>query len=291
MKIALVGSRFFGAAAFEALRKEQGVEFSSVVVPAADDRLALAAKEAGLPVHVLANPKMVPGEAVPAGNGSHRRRAYACARERRGARPLAPGRRRLPPVVVAAASRHRSRRVDDQGRRPDRRRLGLSPGRRLGQGRHRRPGVVLRRAGRDGARAVGARAGPDRPRAPPESRAIRPGARPRAEQAAGSALRDQGADDSQAGSEAARATSNVEPHRPHLPPARTHGGTVAAAQVGRRDAPPSEGRWWRASPIPRSAMRSERTREPMRSIVRSRWRRAGSTATIVPISPTRRRRK
>src|SRR6185295_19844614 len=67
MKIALVGSRFFGAAAFEALRKEKGVTFSSVVVPAADDRLALAAKEAGLPVHVLANPKMVPGEAVPEG--------------------------------------------------------------------------------------------------------------------------------------------------------------------------------------------------------------------------------
>ena len=40
MKIALVGSRYFGAAAFEALRKEEGVEFSSVVVPAADDRLA-----------------------------------------------------------------------------------------------------------------------------------------------------------------------------------------------------------------------------------------------------------
>ena len=40
MKIALVGSRYFGAAAFEALRKEEGVEFSSVVVPAADDRPA-----------------------------------------------------------------------------------------------------------------------------------------------------------------------------------------------------------------------------------------------------------
>ena len=67
MKIALVGSRYFGAAAFEALRKEEGVEFSSVVVPAADDRLALAASAAGVPVHVLANPKMVPGDAVPKG--------------------------------------------------------------------------------------------------------------------------------------------------------------------------------------------------------------------------------
>ena len=67
MKIALVGSRFFGAAAFEALRKEQGVEIAAVVAPAADDRLALAAKEANVPVHVLANPKMVPGEAIPQG--------------------------------------------------------------------------------------------------------------------------------------------------------------------------------------------------------------------------------
>ena len=67
MKIALVGSRYFGAAAFEALRKEEGVEFSSVVVPAADDRLALAATAAGVPVHVLENPKMVPGDAVPKG--------------------------------------------------------------------------------------------------------------------------------------------------------------------------------------------------------------------------------
>jgi methionyl-tRNA formyltransferase len=67
MKIALVGSRYFGAAAFEALRKEEGVEFSSVVVPAADDRLAVAANAAGLNVHVMANPKIVPGDAVPKG--------------------------------------------------------------------------------------------------------------------------------------------------------------------------------------------------------------------------------
>jgi methionyl-tRNA formyltransferase len=67
MKIALVGSRYFGAAAFEALRKVDGVEFSSVVVPAADDRLAVAANAAGASVHVMENPKMVPGDAVPAG--------------------------------------------------------------------------------------------------------------------------------------------------------------------------------------------------------------------------------
>ena len=64
MKCALVGSRYFGATVFEALRKEDGVTFTSIVVPAADDRLALAAGAAGLDVHVLANPKIVPAEAI-----------------------------------------------------------------------------------------------------------------------------------------------------------------------------------------------------------------------------------
>ena len=63
MKVTLVGSRYFGATVFEALRKD-GVEFARVVAPAADDRLALAAQAAGVPVHVLDNPKIVPGEAI-----------------------------------------------------------------------------------------------------------------------------------------------------------------------------------------------------------------------------------
>jgi methionyl-tRNA formyltransferase len=67
MKIALVGSRYFGASVFEALRKEDGVEFAIVVVPAADDRLALAAAAAGVAVHVLENPKVVPGNAIAEG--------------------------------------------------------------------------------------------------------------------------------------------------------------------------------------------------------------------------------
>jgi methionyl-tRNA formyltransferase len=67
MKIAIVGSRYFGAQVFEALRKEEGVAFSSVVAPAADDRLALAAQAAGIKVHVLENPKIVPGAAIAAG--------------------------------------------------------------------------------------------------------------------------------------------------------------------------------------------------------------------------------
>jgi methionyl-tRNA formyltransferase len=67
MKCAMVGSRFFGASVFETLRKEEGIEFTSVIAPAADDRLALAAKAAGMEVHVLANPRMVPGEAITEG--------------------------------------------------------------------------------------------------------------------------------------------------------------------------------------------------------------------------------
>lgn len=67
MKCALVGSRFFAASVFEALRHEEGIEFTGVVAPAADDRLALAASAAGVAVHVLDNPRIVPGNAIPEG--------------------------------------------------------------------------------------------------------------------------------------------------------------------------------------------------------------------------------
>ena len=67
MKCALVGSRFFAASVFEALRKEEGIEFTSVVAQAEDDRQAVAARAAGVPVHVLANPRIVPGEAIAEG--------------------------------------------------------------------------------------------------------------------------------------------------------------------------------------------------------------------------------
>ncbi len=67
MKCALVGSRFFAASVFEALRKEEGIAFTGIVAPAEDDRLALAARAAGVAVHVLDNPKMVPGEAIAEG--------------------------------------------------------------------------------------------------------------------------------------------------------------------------------------------------------------------------------
>jgi glycine cleavage system regulatory protein len=67
MNCALVGSRFFGATVFEALRREAGVVFTCVVAPAEDDRLAAAARAAGVTVHVLANPRIVPGEAIAEG--------------------------------------------------------------------------------------------------------------------------------------------------------------------------------------------------------------------------------
>ncbi|ABE46065.1 formyltransferase family protein [Polaromonas sp. JS666] len=67
MKCALVGSRFFAASVFEALRKEEGIEFTSIVAPAVDDRLALAAQAAGVAVHVLENPRFVPGNAIAEG--------------------------------------------------------------------------------------------------------------------------------------------------------------------------------------------------------------------------------
>jgi methionyl-tRNA formyltransferase len=63
MKLTLVGSRYFGAAALERLRKEK-VEIARVVVPAADDRLAIAAKAAGLDVVVLDDPMNVPASAI-----------------------------------------------------------------------------------------------------------------------------------------------------------------------------------------------------------------------------------
>ena len=67
MKVTLVGSRFFAASVLQALQAAPEVQIVGVVAPAADDRLALAAQKQGLPLHVLANPKIVPGEAVPEG--------------------------------------------------------------------------------------------------------------------------------------------------------------------------------------------------------------------------------
>ena len=58
MRITLVGSRHFGVATFNMLR-EHGVEIARVVVHDGDDRLAGAAKTAGIPVTVQADPRLV----------------------------------------------------------------------------------------------------------------------------------------------------------------------------------------------------------------------------------------
>jgi methionyl-tRNA formyltransferase len=59
LRITLIGSRYFGAAALAMLLKE-GVEIARVVIPTADDRLGAAAQAAGIEVRVLQDPRIVP---------------------------------------------------------------------------------------------------------------------------------------------------------------------------------------------------------------------------------------
>ncbi|MEJ1159612.1 formyltransferase family protein [Prosthecomicrobium sp. N25] len=66
MKITIVGSRYFGSAALEALLKD-GAEIAAVVVPTADDRLKSAAEAKGIPVTVQVDPKVVPAGEIPDG--------------------------------------------------------------------------------------------------------------------------------------------------------------------------------------------------------------------------------
>lgn len=66
LRITLVGSRYFGAAAFAMLTKE-GVDIARVVVPTADDRLALAAQAAGVEVRLMQDPKNVPADDIAEG--------------------------------------------------------------------------------------------------------------------------------------------------------------------------------------------------------------------------------
>jgi methionyl-tRNA formyltransferase len=58
MRITLVGSRHFGVTTLEMLRR-RGVDVIRVVVADAEDRLAAAARAAGIEVAVQANPKLV----------------------------------------------------------------------------------------------------------------------------------------------------------------------------------------------------------------------------------------
>lgn len=66
MRITLVGSRYFGAATLARLL-EEGADIARVIVPAADDRLAMAAASAGIEIKVLKDPKLVPAEAIAEG--------------------------------------------------------------------------------------------------------------------------------------------------------------------------------------------------------------------------------
>jgi methionyl-tRNA formyltransferase len=66
VRVTLAGSRYFGCAALDVLRKE-GIDIARVVVPHADDRLAAAARDAGLEVRVLDDPMQVPTEAIAPG--------------------------------------------------------------------------------------------------------------------------------------------------------------------------------------------------------------------------------
>jgi methionyl-tRNA formyltransferase len=58
MRITLVGSRHFGVTTLNMLR-QQGIEIVRVVVADGEDRLAVAARAAGIEVVVQANPKLV----------------------------------------------------------------------------------------------------------------------------------------------------------------------------------------------------------------------------------------
>ncbi|MGH8800654.1 MAG: formyltransferase family protein, partial [Casimicrobiaceae bacterium] len=66
LRITLVGSRYFGAAALARLL-EEGADIARVLVPAADDRLAQAAAAAGREVRLLDDPKLVPADAIAEG--------------------------------------------------------------------------------------------------------------------------------------------------------------------------------------------------------------------------------
>ena len=66
MKITLAGSRWFGAETFRMLADED-VEIARVVVPAADDRLAIVARDAGADVYVLPDHTIVDADAIAPG--------------------------------------------------------------------------------------------------------------------------------------------------------------------------------------------------------------------------------
>ncbi len=90
MKVALIGSRWFGAQVLQLLRNRG--DDVTVVAPDADDWLAQAAKAAGIPCVLLNGRRRVSGDDVPDGVDvvlaahSH----ATSSRPKRGPRPSAP---------------------------------------------------------------------------------------------------------------------------------------------------------------------------------------------------------
>lgn len=66
VRITLAGSRHFGVKTLEMLLAH-GVEIAGVIVADGEDRLAAAARDAGLPVHVQAHPKAIEASEIPPG--------------------------------------------------------------------------------------------------------------------------------------------------------------------------------------------------------------------------------
>ena len=121
MKITLVGSRYFGATAFDAIRKE-GIAVARVVVPAADDRLAQSRAGGRRRGRGPRRPEDRAGERRRRGHRSHRHRALAT-------RASAPRRSRARVWAASATTRRccrgiaASRRSNGRSRgRSDRRR-------------------------------------------------------------------------------------------------------------------------------------------------------------------------
>ena len=63
MKITLAGSRWFGAETLRLLQQEP-IDIARVVTPTADDRLAIAARDAGIDVYVLPDHTNVDADAI-----------------------------------------------------------------------------------------------------------------------------------------------------------------------------------------------------------------------------------
>ena len=66
LRITLAGSRHFGVKTLEMLLAH-GVEIAGVIVADGEDRLAAAARAAGLHVHVQAHPKVIEASEIPPG--------------------------------------------------------------------------------------------------------------------------------------------------------------------------------------------------------------------------------